>query len=375
MNGFIFHDPVWLLLLIPLVLLVVLMVRRRSQAAVLFSDVSMLRSLPVTMALRVKRALPWLWFAGLALLIVALARPQQGREEFRIRTEGIAIEMCIDRSGSMQAMDFDIDGQRVDRLTAVKDVFHEFVSGEKMPLADDGKPDGKKGRPGDGRLAGRPDDQIGLIAFGGYANAKCPLTLDHGALLSVLDTVKIPQPIYNSNGEVINERLLQEEMATAIGDALALAVDRLKDVKAKSKVIILLSDGESNAGVLEPAEAAEAAKAYGIKVYTIGVGSTGEAPFPTVDALGRKRLVRGNVKLDEETLKMIAETTGGEYFNATNTAALEKVYEEIDKLEKSETKGRLYTKYGELYRAALWPGLASILLVVMLCTTRFRSLP
>ena len=374
MNGFRFHDPIWLLLLIPLALLAVVMVRRRSGAAVLYSDVAVLRALPVTMALRVKRLLPWLWFAGMAILILALARPQYGREEFRVRTEGIAIEMCIDRSGSMQAMDFEIDGRRVDRLTAVKDVFREFVSGDKQPQKDGDKSDEKRKRPS-GNLPGRPDDQIGLIAFGGYANAKCPLTLDHDALLSVLDTVKIPQPIHNSQGEIINERLLQEEMSTAIGDALALAVDRLKDVKAKSKVIILLSDGESNAGVLLPEEAAEAAKAYGIKVYTIGVGSTGEAPFPTVDALGRKVLVRGSVKLDEETLKMLAETTGGRYFNATNTAALEEVYAEIDKLEKSETKGRRYTQYGELYRWALWPGLAAILLVVVLLATRFRSLP
>ena len=375
MNGFRFHDPVWLLLLIPLAVLAVVMLRRRGRAAVLYSDVAMLRALPVTMASRVKRLLPWLWFAGMVFLIIALARPQYGREEFRVRTEGIAVEMCIDRSGSMQAMDFEIDGRRVDRLTAVKDVFREFVSGDKQPQTDDGKSDGKKRRPGGGKLPGRPDDQIGLIAFGGYANAKCPLTLDHDALLSVLDTVKIPQPIHNSQGEVINERLLREEMSTAIGDALALAVDRLKDVKAKSKVIILLSDGESNAGVLEPAEAAEAAKAYGIKVYTIGVGSTGEAPFPAIDALGRKVLVRGSVKLDEETLKMLAETTGGRYFNATNTAALEEVYAEIDKLEKSETKGRLYSKYGELYRWAMWPGLAAILLAVVLFATRFRSLP
>ncbi len=374
MNSFRFHDPLWLLLLIPLAVLGIIMLGRRGRAAVLYSDVAMLRTLPVTMALRIKRILPWLWFAGMALLIVALARPQHGREEFRLRSEGIAVEMCIDRSGSMQAMDFEIDGRRVDRLTAVKDVFHEFVSGEKRSLQDE---DGDKTRAqrSGGKLPGRSDDQIGLIAFGGYANAKCPLTLDHDALLSVLDTVKIPQPIRNSQGVVINERLLQEEMSTAIGDALALAVDRLKDVEAKSKVIILLSDGQSNAGVLEPAEAAAAAKAFGIKVYTIGVGTTGEAPFPGVDPFGRKVLVRREVKLDEQTLKMLAETTGGRYFNAIDTAALEEVYAEIDKLEKSETKGRRYTQYKELYRSAMLPGLAAIMLVVVLCATRFRSLP
>ncbi|MEA1950536.1 MAG: VWA domain-containing protein [Planctomycetota bacterium] len=374
MNAFRFHDPIWLLLLVPLAVIGIIMFRRRSQAAVLYSDVAMLRTLPVTTALRVKRMLPWLWLAGMTLLIVALARPQYGREEFRVRTEGIAVEMCIDRSGSMQAMDFEIDGKRVDRLTAVKDVFHEFVSGEKQTIEDE---DGeiKRSERAGGKLSGRPDDQIGLIAFGGYANAKCPLTLDHDALLAVLDTVKIPQPIRNSRGEVINERLLQEEGMTAIGDALALAVDRLKDIDAKSKIIILLSDGENTAGVLTPAEAAEAAKAYGIKVYTIGVGSTGEAPFPAIDRFGRKGLASRMVRLDEETLKMLADTTGGQYFNATNTAALEEVYAEIDKLEKSKTKGRRYTQYKEMYRSAMLPGLASILLVVVLLATRFRSLP
>lgn len=375
MYGFRFHDPIWLLLLIPLALSAFAMVRRRGRAAVLYSDVASLKTLPRTLALRIKRLLPWLWFAGMGLLIIALARPQHGQEEFRIRTEGIAVEMCIDRSGSMQAMDFQIDGRRVDRLTAVKDVFHEFVSGRKMPLKSDDGSDELKERPGDGNLPGRPDDQIGLVAFGGYCDAACPLTLDHDALLAVLDTVKIPQPLYNKKGEIINERLLQEEMSTAIGDALALAIERLKDVQAKSKVIILLSDGESNAGALEPAEAAEIAKTYGIKVYTIGVGSTGEAPFPAHDPLGRKVLVNRPVRLDEATLKMIAETTGGKYFNATDTDALQDVYADINKLEKTETKGRLYTQYAELYRTPMMPGLAAILLVVVLGATRFRSLP
>jgi len=356
MTGFRFQDPLWMLLLIPLVLLGLLAIRRQRRQAVLYSNVEILKTLPTTMALRLKRLLPWVRLLGLALLIAALARPQRGRDEFRIRTEGVAIQMCIDRSGSMQALDFQLDGRQVNRLAAVKDVFHDFVAGKD-------------------ELPGRPDDLVGLIAFGGFADTKCPLTLDHGALLQVLDTVEIPQPIRDSRGRMINERLLEEEMATAVGDALALAVDRLKDVKAKSKVIILLSDGEQTAGAVDPSEAAETAKAFAVKVYSIGVGTTGRAPFPAIDAFGRERLIAQSVRLDEETLKMVAETTGGRYFNAKNTAALEEVYAEIDRLEKTLSEGRLYTEYRELYQYAMFPGLGLILLEIMLVCTRFRSLP
>ncbi len=356
MTGFRFQNPLWLLLVVPLVLLAVWAIRRQRRAAVLYSDVSLLRLLPATLALRCKRLLPWMRLVGLALVVAALARPQHGREEFRVRTEGIAIQMCIDRSGSMQAMDFQADGEPVDRLDAVKRVFRDFVAGR-------------------GKLPGRPDDLIGLIAFGGYADSKCPLTLDHGALLQVLESVEIPKPIYDSRRRVINARLLEEEMKTAIGDAVALAVDRLKDVRAQSKVIILLSDGEQTAGAVDPPEAAQTAKAFGIKTYTIGIGSTGWAPFPDEDPFGRPVFRRQPVRLDEATLKMLAETTGGRYFNARDTSALENVYAEIDKLEKTLSEGRLYTEYRELYQYAMFPGLGLILLEILLACTRFRSLP
>jgi Ca-activated chloride channel family protein len=238
----------------------------------------------------------------------------------------------------------------------VKDVFRDFVAGED-------------------ELPGRPDDLIGIIEFGGYADAKCPLTLDHGALLQVLDEVEIPRPVRDRQGRIINRTLLQEEMNTAIGDAVVLAVDRLKDTKAKSKVLILLSDGKNTAGVIEPAEAAETAKTFGIKIYTIGVGSTGWAPFPAKDAFGRDILTREFVELDEKTLNMLAETTGGRYFHAEDTEALTNVYSEIDQLEKTMSEGRLYTEYRELYQYAMFPGLGLILLEIVLACTRFRSLP
>ncbi len=356
MTGLRFQDPFWLLLLVPLLLLGALAIRRQRRVAVLYSSVQILKALPRTMALTVKRLLPYLRILGMALVIIALARPQHGREEFRVRTEGIAIQMCIDRSGSMMAHDFPIDGQAVNRLQAVKKVFRDFVTGG-------------------GNFDGRPDDLIGLIIFGGFADAKCPQTLDHGALLEVLKTVNIAEPIRDRQGRIINDGLWQEEQATAIGDAVALAVDRLKDVQAKSKVIVLLSDGENTAGVVDPAEAAEAAKNFGVKIYSIGVGTTGTAPFPDTDFFGRKVLRPRPVKLDEVTLKMLAETTDGRYFNAQDTEALQKVYAEIDQLEKTQTEGRLYTEYRELFQYLMLPGLACILLEVFLGTSRFRSLP
>jgi Ca-activated chloride channel family protein len=285
-------------------------------------------------------------------VILALARPQLGKEEFRIRTEGIAIEMAIDRSGSMRALDF---GDET-RLEVVKRVFRDFVAGK-----DD--------------LEGRPDDLIGLVVFGGFADSKCPLTLDHGALLQVLKTVEIPQLIRDHRGNPLNLNLVEEEMQTAIGDALALGVARLKEIEAESKVLILLSDGKNTAGIIDPAEAADAAKAFGIKIYSIGVGSTGKVPMELEDEYGRKYRRQVYVELDEATLKMLAEKTEGRYFNARNEASLVEIYQEIDAMEKTKTEGRLYTEYKELFQYALLPGLALILLELLLAATRFRSLP
>lgn len=356
MTSFRFHDPTWLLALIPVMGLAFWMLRRKKKAAVLYSDVRLLQGLPVTMPQRIRRILPWLRMLGMTMIVGALARPQFGLEEFRIRTEGIAIQMCIDRSGSMQALDFPVNGEQVNRLEAVKHVFRQFVSG------------------GEG-FDGRPDDLIGLVAFGGFADAKCPPTLDHGALLGVLEKVKIAEPVMDKRGRVINEQLLQEEQATAIGDALAVAVDRLKDVQSKSRIIVLLSDGENTAGVIQPQEAAEAAAAFGIRIYSIGVGSTGMAPYPGVDLFGRTVLQAQPVRLDEATLKMLAEKTDGKYFNAKDTTALKRVYEEIDQLEKTETEGTLYTEYREIFQSLMLPGLACILLQVVLSSTWLRSLP
>ena len=344
-------EPLWLLMCLPLVLATFISIRDERRGAVVYSSVRLLESLPMTLAQRLKRLLPWLRFAGASMIIVALARPQHGLKDFRIQTEGIAIVMCLDRSGSMQALDFQLDGQRVNRLEAVKAVFHDFVAG-------------------DGRLPGRPDDQIGLVSFGGFAEAKAPLTLDHGALLDVLETIDIAQPVFDRQGNVINRSYLEEERATAIGDAVALAVERLRDTPAKSKVIILLSDGENTAGVIEPADAAKAAESFGIKIYSIGVGTTGKAPFRMIDPFGREQLVSQAVRLDEATLRMLAETANGRYFNAKDTNALEDVYQAIDRLEKTQLEGRLYTEYRELFQWWLLPGLALLVTELSLRCTR-----
>jgi Ca-activated chloride channel family protein len=287
---------------------------------------------------------------------VAIARPQAGLSQFRISTEGIAIVMCLDRSGSMEALDFKLNGERINRLAVVKQVFRDFVSG-------------------DGKLQGRPDDLIGLVTFGGFAEGRAPLTFDHGALLEVLDSVQIPQPVYNASGNVINERYLQEERATAIGDAVTLAVDRLRTSTAKSKVIILLSDGENTAGIIDPVAAAETAKTFGVKVYSIGIGTTGRVPFPVTDQFGRRAFVSQMVRLDETTLRMLADATGGRYFSAQDTEALQGVYAAIDQLEKSVSEGSVYSEYRELFHWWLLPGLALIVAEIVLRNTRFRAWP
>ena len=182
-------------------------------------------------------------------MIAGLARPQAGKAESRISGQGIAIEIVLDISGSMEAIDFQLEGQDVSRLEAVKHVIQEFVLGSRAS-----------------GLSGRPDDLVGLVAFGGFADSKCPLTLDHGALVDIVQGLEIPKPIRDSQGRVINAQALQEELATAIGDGVAVAVDRLRGAKAKSKVLILLTDGDCNAGVVDPREAARIAAESGIQL-------------------------------------------------------------------------------------------------------------
>lgn len=347
------------LLIAPLVVLGVWWNQRaKARPAAIFSSLDGLRGLPVTLAQRLKRLLPLLRAAGLVCLAVAFARPQRGISETLVRTEGIAIEATLDISGSMNAMDFSINGERVSRIAAVRHVFAQFAGGDRAA-----------------GLSGRPNDAIGLVAFGGYANSRCPLTLDHSALLDVVKNLDTPKPIHDRRGNILNAELLQEELQTAIGDALALSVERLKDAKARSKIILLLTDGVNDAGEVSPEDAIALAKKEGIKIYTIGIGHTGEAPFPAQDFFGNQVLQPHRVEFDDKILKLAAEATGGKYFHAEDTDALRNVYASIDQLERSVTEKAVYMEYRELYAWPLAVGLALLLAEALLAATRFRTMP
>jgi Ca-activated chloride channel family protein len=352
------YSPFWLILA-PLALGVLWWrLQPRARPAAVFSSVADLKGLPVTLAQRLRRGLPYLYGLGLCLVIAGLARPQSGRSESRITGEGIAIEIVLDISGSMEAVDFQLEGKDVSRLDAVKHVIEEFLLGSS-----------KRGLPG------RPDDLIGLVAFGGFADSKCPLTLDHGALVNIIQGLDIPKPVRDHKGRVINAESLREELATAIGDGVAVAVDRLRGAKARSKVLVLLTDGDSNAGVVDPRDAAGIAAESGIKLYTIGIGRNGVVPIPQEDEFGNRVLVPAQFRIDEELLREMAQTGGGRYFHASNFEALADVYAEIDKLEKSQFEETKYSEYTELFHWLAGPGLAVILVVGVLMETRFRSLP
>lgn len=336
---------------------------RRRLTSVRFSSVRPLERLGTTWTLRARWLLPGLRTAAIVLLVVSMARPQKPDEQTRVFSEGIAIQLVVDRSGSMQAMDFQLDDKPVDRLTAVRKVVRDFVLGA-------------------GQLQGRPDDLIGLIAYGTFADSKCPLTLDHGYLIETLDKTEIAAT--------------NEEGQTAIGDAIALAVEHLQALerqrrrgqleRIKSKVIILLTDGENNAGIIEPLQAAELAATYDIRIYTIGAGTQGRAPFKVTDPFGREMYRWMEVSVDEDMLRRIADKTGGKYFPADNTESLAQVYEEIDQLERSKTEEKRYFQTTEWATAAVRLGpvtlpplllcvFALLALEMILSNTWLRRLP
>lgn len=270
----------------------------------------------------------------LACLIVALARPQLGRGTTEIEQRGIDIMLAVDVSTSMEALDFERGGERMNRVDAVKRVVTRFI-GE------------------------RPNDRIGLVAFAGRPYLVSPLTLDHDWLLRRLDTL----------------RTGMMEDGTAIGSAIASATNRLRDEASKSRIAILLTDGMNNAGEVAPLTAAEAAKALGTKVYTIGAGTRGEAPVPVRDAFGRETIALAKVDIDEETLTRVAEMTGARYFRATDSGSLERIYDEINRLETSPRTIKRFEQNDELFALALVPGLAVLVLELALAHTRFRRIP
>lgn len=329
-----FFSPWYFLLLLLLPVVAWRLWSRSRDIAVPFSSTQFALDLKPTW----RQWLAWvpaaLTLGAVTLAIVALARPREGREQTIVDADGIAIEMVVDRSGSMQAMDFQIDGQHVDRLTAIKNVAGRFIAGDEE----------KKG--GD-QLSGRASDLVGLVTFAGFADAITPPTLDHAFVLAQLN-----------QQQIVSNRA---EDGTAIGDAISLAVEKLNNLDrsaknggqkkdaVKSKVMILLTDGENNAGELEPIQAAELAKKMGIKIYTIGVGTRGEAPMPVRNPFtGQLDMQWVPVSIDEETMTKIADATGGKYFRATDTESLAAIYKEIDQLEKTSIEARHFVDYREL---------------------------
>jgi len=333
-----FASPWLLLLLIAVPLAAAGYARPRRRGAVLFSSTENLRRITPSLRYRLRWVPPALRMLGLAAIVLALARPQKGQESIDISSEGIGIQMVVDTSGSMMAEDLAKDTSRLD---VVKKVFKNFVIGGKG-------------------LSGRPNDAIGMVTFARYPDAKCPLTQDHGVLMQLIDDTEIVKD--------------PKEDGTAIGEALALAIERIKDAEVKSKVIILLTDGMNNAGT-DPLSVAPIAKAFGIKIYTIGAGTRGLAPFPYYTRSGERILRPVRVEIDERTLKAIAEQTGGKYFRATDSTSLRKVYEEIDKLEKTKIESVKYLDYKDLFPYFLFPGLALVVLEHTLACTWFRRVP
>ncbi|MGR3310225.1 MAG: vWA domain-containing protein [Candidatus Brocadiales bacterium] len=307
---------------------------RWGSGSIRFSSVSIFKKITPTWATIARHTLIFLRAFVILLLIVALARPQSGEELTKIRTEGIDIILALDVSSSMLAEDFTIGGKRYNRLHVVKEAVKDFIKG-------------------------REDDRIGMVVFAGRAYTQCPLTLDYGVLLQFLRKVEI--------GMV--------EDGTAIGSAIGVCVDRLRKTEAKSKVLILLTDGRNNAGEIDPATAAEIAKTFKIKIYTIGAGTRGPVPFPAEDMFGNKILVSRKIDIDDDTLTQIATTTGGQYFRATDTNSLKEIYKQIDALEKTKTEVTKYTEYSELFKYLVIPALGLILFEIILANTRFRKIP
>jgi Ca-activated chloride channel homolog len=288
---------------------------------------------------RATRSRSGAWLTGITLLaltcfIAGLARPQMGNTSTPIEASGIDIMLLLDVSGSMRSLDFKLEGQPASRVDVVKSVVSKFIQA-------------------------RPNDRIGLTIFAGAPYLVSPLTLDHDWLLQNLDRVKI--------GAV--------DDGTAIGSAIAAGVNRLRDQSASAKVIVLLTDGQNNAGKVSPLIAAQAARALGIRVYTIGIGVRGEAPYPITDEFGNQQIVMQKVDVDEGTLQQIAAITGGQFYRATNTAALQHIYAQIDRLEKSPHTLKSFEHWQELFSWFLIPGLLLLSVGIALNQTLWRRLP
>ncbi len=326
-----FASPYLLWLLLVLLPLVGYYVWRtlKGGATIQISSVQGLLRAPRTVRYYLRHAPFALRMAAFAALIVALARPQDVERLSNTSTEGIDIMLSIDVSASMLARDF-----KPDRITAAKEVAGSFV-------------------------ADRYGDRIGLVAFAGEAYTQSPLTTDQGTLQTLLSRIR--------SGLI--------EDGTAIGNGLATAINRLRESEAKSKVIILLTDGVNNRGEIAPLTAAEIAKAQGIRVYTIGVGTEGMAPYPAMDMFGQMTFVQQKVEIDEKTLTSIAEMTGGRYFRATDKEKLKAIYDEINQMERSKVEVSEHVTYHELFLEWVLVGLGLLLLEFILSTLILKRIP
>lgn len=326
-----FADPLALLglLAIPLFVAFFWYRKERRQASITFSQLELIRQTKVRSARWSRYVLLALRMMVVAAVIISLARPQSGLRGEEIKTEGIDIVLALDVSSSMLAEDIEPN-----RIEAAKAVAAAFVQG-------------------------RRNDRIGLVVFSGKAYTQCPLTLDYGVLLELFDEMNV--------GMI--------EDGTAVGMGLGVAVNRLRDSDAKSKVIILLTDGRNNRGEIEPRTAAQLAASFGIRIYAIGAGKHGTARYPVDDPFLGRRYVQMRVDIDEEMLEEVAMVSGGHYFRATDRESLESVYKEIDELEKTEIEVTEFTRYSELFHFPLGFAVVVLLIEVVLVNTRFRKVP
>lgn len=328
-----FADP-WLLLLLVLAPLLVrryLRSVRAGEGSVRFASTIALEGVRPPWSVRARHALFGMEVLAFCLAVAALARPRQGIEEEEALTEGVDIIIALDRSGSMAAEDF----APRNRLFVAKHVAGRFIEGLQH-------------------------DRVGLVVFAARAFTRCPLTLDYAMVRSILDNVQLAAPA---------------EDGTAIGNALATCLNRLRASEAKSKIVILVTDGVNNRGEVQPLDAAEMARALAVKIYTVGVGSEGTARVPVQDPNYGTVYVDMPVEIDEASLKRIAERTGGIYYRATDRPSLQKIFEEIGRLEKTKMRVRTFRYYRERFAVLLTPALALMLAVTLAGYTRFCKLP
>ena len=328
-----FANPeyLYLLLILPLLGYWYWTQARKRTGKLRFSDVGILKQVGKTTKQQLRHSLFLLRLLFIALVILAIARPQSGSKMRETSTEGVDIILALDVSSSMLAEDF----KPKNRLVAAKQVAKEFVEG-------------------------RQNDRIGLVIFAGESFTQCPLTLDYGVLMTLLDQTSVAD---------------QDWDGTAIGMGVVNAVNRLRDSKAKSKVIILLTDGVNNRGQVDPVTASNIAAALHIKIYTIGAGSQGTALYPVDDPYLGKRYVPMPVEIDEVVLRKIAANTKARYFRATNTEKLAEIYQEIGELEKTKIEIKEFTRYEEFFDYFLGAGLIFFLLEIILSQTFFRKIP